>query len=555
MVLVCAVLGGAYVLLTRHLTADLGLTLTVYEGVGDDRRALIARRTPTVDSSVLANDPALPRRFFSATWTGVWHVPASGFYDVSVSGGDRVTVRIDDQLVHAHSVARPARSPRTVEIEAGFRRLEVDFEQFDGTSAIRMAWAPAGEPPRAIPAEALLPEMPRYPPLRASLEALRTGMRLAGIAGLVASGWIGLIWLWRRLMSAWEDGVSVGTSRRVCRVLAVALPVIAVMYGAALRFDSVTLKYGPVERPGWLRVLQDSRGPQSLGRPDAVNWTPVGVYPHRDGPPSRYRSDPYTYLQYAREMGSFYDAHSREPLFPFVTKQFLALLDDQDVAVSFASASMSVGAILATFLLGAYAFSYWVGLGAAFAMAIEYDVISWGVEGWRDDAFTCAVILSAWTMLRFHRVPSRERAIAIGMVAGLACLVRITSLSYLLPGLVYLLVSTTRPWRERLIRLRTLIDLLSPTSAGSQFVVPLPMERVGYKGECVHLRCGDRDARGVRARVKLRRDPQGRGRPCVADEVHDGLERREGCPAPVLGDVAEEPMLDFVPLARAGGGK
>jgi len=185
-------------------------------------------------------------------------------------------------------------------------------------------------------------------------------------------------------------------------------------------------------------------------RPGRVSWDPVPRYPHRDGQWTRYISDPYTYLQYAREMRSFYAAHRREPVFPLVTKVSLRLLDQQDVAVSFASASFSVLAIIATFLLGSYAFSYRVGLGAALAMAIEYDVISWGVGGWRDDGFTCAVVLSAYAMLRYSRVPSRWNAVLMGVVAGLACLVRITSLSFLVPGFACLFLVTRGPWRERL---------------------------------------------------------------------------------------------------------
>ena len=38
-------------------------------------------------------------------------------------------------------------------------------------------------------------------------------------------------------------------------------------------------------------------------------------------------------------MTSFYGAHFREPVFPFAVKSYLWLLDDQDVAVSFASAT------------------------------------------------------------------------------------------------------------------------------------------------------------------------------------------------------------------------
>jgi hypothetical protein len=104
-------------------------------------------------------------------------------------------------------------------------------------------------------------------------------------------------------------------------------------------------------------------------------------------------------------MRSFYAANLREPLFPFVTKVFLRLLRNQDVAVSFASAAFSVLAIIGTLAVGWYAFSWPVGLGAALAMAIEYEVVSSGVDGLRDDAFACAAVLSAYVMLRYARVP------------------------------------------------------------------------------------------------------------------------------------------------------
>lgn len=153
------------------------------------------------------------------------------------------------------------------------------------------------------------------------------------------------------------------------------------------------------------RAIQQTREPASLLRPAGVTWTAVPSYPHRDGPPTHYASDPYTYLKYAREMRSFYAAHLREPLFPFVTKVFLRLLRNQDVAVSFASAAFSVLAIIGTLAVGWYAFSWPVGLGAALAMAIEYEVVSSGVDGLRDDAFVCAAVLSAYVMLRYARVP------------------------------------------------------------------------------------------------------------------------------------------------------
>src|SRR5207244_876997 len=99
--------------------------------------------------------------------------------------------------------------------------------------------------------------------------------------------------------------------------------------------------------------LQFARQGSSLLRPERLRWDPAPVFPHRDGPPSAYRSDPYTYLQHAREMRFFYAASLREPLFPAATRVFLSLLGNQDVAVSFASGAFSVLAVWATFLLGA----------------------------------------------------------------------------------------------------------------------------------------------------------------------------------------------------------
>ena len=98
-------------------------------------------------------------------------------------------------------------------------------------------------------------------------------------------------------------------AHRVGRALTAALLIAIVAYGALLRFDALTLKYGPVRAPSWLRSLQQTRAPGSVLRPREVTWDPVPTYPHRDGPPTQYLSDPYTYLQYAREMSSFYAAH------------------------------------------------------------------------------------------------------------------------------------------------------------------------------------------------------------------------------------------------------
>lgn len=225
------------------------------------------------------------------------------------------------------------------------------------------------------------------------------------------------------------------------RWLVPLLLLVVASYGALLRLDALSQQYGPVQQPAWLRAVQEQRlGPSRL-RPSGMTWERVT---------GRYISDPYTYLQYAREMTSFYAAHRREPLFPFATRVSLDLLGDQDVAVSFASAAFSVLVIVATGLLGALAFSPFVGLAAAAAVAIEFDLISWGTRGWRDDAFTLAVVLTAYACVRTWRTPSHRNALLLGVVGGAACLVRITSLSFVVPALLLVVFGSRTSRRIRL---------------------------------------------------------------------------------------------------------
>ena len=233
--------------------------------------------------------------------------------------------------------------------------------------------------------------------------------------------------------------------------LPVVLLAVAILFAAVLRLDALTARYGHVSQPAWLQSLQS--GSQTLVGmldPPVADWEPEPEYPHRDGPPTHYLSDPYTYLQRAREMSSFYGAHYREPVFPFVVKVYLWLLSDQDVAVSFASATFSVLCVLATYLMGALAFSRWVGCAAALGMAVEREAISWGVAGYRDEAFACAVGLSTCAMLCYRRKPSTGSAVALGVSAALVCLTRIFSVSFLAPGFLFLLLWPAGSWRQRL---------------------------------------------------------------------------------------------------------
>jgi hypothetical protein len=263
-----------------------------------------------------------------------------------------------------------------------------------------------------------------------------------------------------RLAQRYQDAFAV--VRRIASALAVGLPILVVLYAAALRFDALSARYGPLDRPPWAHQLDvHTREWIGLLRPQAFGWAPVAD-PHG--------GDPINYIRFGKEMEHFYDAHVREPVFPFVTSIFLKLLNEQDVAVSFASALFSVLGVAATYLVGSCAFSRWVGLGAALAMAIERDVISLGVDGWRDDAFTFFVVLSAYGLLRCSRSGSSTDALIAGAIAGFSCLTRVTSLSFLLPGFAFLILTSQKGHFKR--RLSTVATaLLTMTAIAAPYLV------------------------------------------------------------------------------------
>jgi len=90
---------------------------------------------------------------------------------------------------------------------------------------------------------------------------------------------------------------------------------------------------------------------------------------------------------------------------------------------------------------GPYAAASGPGARAAALMAVEYENISWAVDGWRDDLFTGTFLLTIWAILRFHDRASFGHALVLGAAAGAACLTRITSLSFLVPGLLWIAAS------------------------------------------------------------------------------------------------------------------
>lgn len=235
---------------------------------------------------------------------------------------------------------------------------------------------------------------------------------------------------------------------------ALAAALLITLYGGLLRLDAFTGKYGPVDRPAWARVLTHHVAPLARHlRPSTVTWGRV-AQPYVGG-------DPITYLTYAREMTSFYQPHVREPMFLATTRLGLWAVGGQDAGVSLASTAGSLLAILATYLLGAALISPIGGLVAAALMAIEYNSITWAVDGWRDDTFTAAFVLAAWALVRFWERATFGNALLVGLTAGAACLTRITALSFILPALLWIAAAGGGERRGRLVYAATALVIVT----------------------------------------------------------------------------------------------
>jgi hypothetical protein len=475
-----AALGASvlWLLLVFAFRTPSGLTRTVYSDIGFGGEA--ARTDAVADIDLQFTErPHGPRRFFSVRWAGVWQVDRAGAYDLFLGADDAAVLRIDGEVVLERGAAFgfPTTSVSR-ELTAGPHRIEVDYEQRAGGMFLKAGWARRGEAQKRFDQALIFPAPP-------TSQQVRTNAIIDGAAYVVAIAWMLTIALALPLAFRFASS-RISSSQRWGswgRWLAPAAAVVIVIVAAALRFETICIMYGPFDRPAWLFELE------AHTRARIAALRPVNLYvgaveqPYAGG-------DPINYLRFAREMTSFYAAHVREPVFVASTKLWLTVAEDQDVAVSLASAMFSTLAVWAAYLLGSYAYSRWIGLAAAFALAIERDAIAWAAEGWRDDAMMFVFVMSCYAFLRCMRAPTVANAILAGVIGGIACLTRITALSFLLPAILYLAYlgwigrRTTEPqratWRAAAIALAVMIAIVAPYMINCAIVFGDPFYAINY---------------------------------------------------------------------------
>jgi hypothetical protein len=454
---------GLYVLAGRAIDGVTGLVRTVATHTPGrpvlDRRAVDAIDLVGIDPAAAGTSGVV------ATWHGYWEVPSSGLYDLALESRGPSSWTIDGRVANAVSQPESGVTTRTVWLDAGFRETSIHYIVDAAAPHVLAQIAETGARLEPLDSATLKPRLPRNPTLRASLRFVH---RVLGWIAIVA-----LVWAVRKTVPVvtgrWPEVFSNPARRQqLGRGLSWAALAVILGYGALLRLDAIAGRYGPVTSPSWLAAVQTRTlaAPAAI-RPGSIGWEPEQLYPHRDGTLAKYRSDPYTYLDTARKMTWFYAGHPREPVFPFVTNVFLHLLAWQDVAVSFASALFSLLAVWFTYLLGAELWSRPAGLLAALGLSLDADILALSSLGWRDDAYMAMAVLCAWLMLRWWKAgPPGTRTIhvrgrrldatylaaaAAGVAGGFAFLTRITAVTFLAPGLVWLFVERRAGWRRQLI--------------------------------------------------------------------------------------------------------
>lgn len=124
---------------------------------------------------------------------------------------------------------------------------------------------------------------------------------------------------------------------------------------------------------------------------------------------------------------NFYDASSREPLWPFVYKIVFSVFGESDMIIRIITIFFSILIVSLTFKVGKEFANDFVGLFAAFLVAINPFLIFNSIRGLKMEIFTCLLLLMFYYLF-IREMNLKKRLITVGILGGLACLLRLESL-------------------------------------------------------------------------------------------------------------------------------
>ncbi len=149
------------------------------------------------------------------------------------------------------------------------------------------------------------------------------------------------------------------------------------------------------------------------------------------------------FYELARDMHHPYQSRHREPVHILLIKGSLALFGDRPASVLIPTLVASVLLIVVTFLFGWAVFGLPVGLGGAALVATNHNLIAFAARGYRLELFAALILAYVYVLFVAQRWRMRNRLVVAGVVGGLLLLVRITTVTLLVPALALFV------WRER----------------------------------------------------------------------------------------------------------
>lgn len=184
-------------LVLRGFAPDTGLTRSYHypyapfdpstAPVLDELAAPVVEERATAVDLAFIDEQRRPARNYLVRWNGVWFSPRPERIDFHAAADDGVIVRLDGEVViERSSRAGMAAAVRTVELDAGAHRLEIDHWQHGGPSGLYLAWAPAGgDSPVPLGSDRLFAEDPGAPAYRVLAAAPALGMLVLLIWGAI----------------------------------------------------------------------------------------------------------------------------------------------------------------------------------------------------------------------------------------------------------------------------------------------------------------------------------------------------------------------------------
>ncbi len=164
-----------------------GVRRQVFPDVGFNGAPLRDDIGDAISLDFLNDNPDLPRRFFSARWTGFWYVPETGEVELHGAGDDRLDVWLDGQLVMRRTPPADMHTlVRRLRLDAGVHELRVEYEQHGGGFNMRLEWSPPGERARPLPPYRLFHERP-------DTDDVRLAYGVAWLQRAVVTLWIAIL--------------------------------------------------------------------------------------------------------------------------------------------------------------------------------------------------------------------------------------------------------------------------------------------------------------------------------------------------------------------------